>query len=64
VARSVKLQADYALDGVVALADAETVRQRAADRYMGDTIDRQLAEADLVLGVCVIRSFRLPALSA
>lgn len=49
VARSVKLLGDYALDGVVVLADAETVRQRAADRYMGDTIDRQLAEADLIV---------------
>lgn len=49
VARSVKLLGDYALDGVVVLADAETVRARAADRYMGDTIDRQLADADLIV---------------
>lgn len=49
VAHSVKLLIDYALDAVVVLADAETVRQRAADHYMGDTIDRQLAEADLIV---------------
>jgi G3E family GTPase len=49
VARSVKLLGEYALDGVVVLADAETVRQRAVDPYMGDTIDRQLAEADLIV---------------
>jgi G3E family GTPase len=36
------------LDGTVVLADAETVRARAADRYVGDTIARQLAGADLV----------------
>lgn len=49
VAHSVKLLVEYALDGIVVLADAETLRQRAADRYMGDTIDRQLAEADLIV---------------
>jgi G3E family GTPase len=37
------------LDGTVVLADAETVRARAADRYVGDTIARQLAGADLVV---------------
>ena len=31
------------------LVDAETVRERAADRYLGDTVTRQLAEADLVV---------------
>jgi len=49
VARSVRLLGDYALDGVIVLADAETVRARAADRYMGDTIERQLADADLIV---------------
>ncbi len=49
VARSVALIAGCSIDGVVVLADAETVAARAADRYMGDTITRQLAEADLVL---------------
>lgn len=49
VARSVTLVAALAVDGVVVLADAETVRERAADPYMGDTIARQLEEADLVV---------------
>ena len=49
VARSIKLIAGFDIDSVAVLADAETVRARAADRYMGDTIERQLAEADLVL---------------
>jgi G3E family GTPase len=49
VARSVALIAAYSMDGVVVLADAETVQARAADRYMGDTIARQLAEADIVV---------------
>ena len=49
VARAVKLLPDYAIDGVVVVADAETVRARAADRYMGDTIARQLADADLIV---------------
>ena len=33
----------------VVLADAETVRGRAADRYIGSTVRRQLAQADLIL---------------
>ena len=49
IAGTVGLLADFALDGTVVLADAETVRRRAADRYVGGTVRRQLAEADLIL---------------
>ena len=49
IASSLTLLIGYRLDAVLVLADAETVRTRAADRYLGDTIARQLAEADLVL---------------
>ena len=47
--QSVALLPGLAIDGVVVLADAETVRQRAADRYMGDTVRGQLADADLIV---------------
>jgi len=33
----------------VVLADAETVQQQARDKYMGDTICRQIADADIIL---------------
>jgi G3E family GTPase len=49
VASAVQLVPGFALDAVVVLADAENVRERAADRYMGDTIERQLAQADLIV---------------
>jgi len=49
IAATASLLPGYVVDGVVVLADAETVRERAADRYLGDTIQRQLADADLVL---------------
>ncbi len=49
VARSAALIPAFSIDSVVVLADAETVRARASDRYMGDTITRQLGEADLVV---------------
>jgi G3E family GTPase len=49
VARSAALVPAYAIDSVLVLADAETVRARAGERYMGDTITRQLDEADLVV---------------
>ncbi len=49
VASAVGLLEAYALDGIVVLADAETVRRHAADAYLGDTITRQLAAADLLV---------------
>ena len=36
-------------DAVVVLADAELVEETAADQYVGDTVRRQLAAADLVI---------------
>jgi G3E family GTPase len=49
VAASLTLLADVVLESVVVLVDAETVRARAADRYLADTIERQLHAADLVV---------------
>ncbi len=49
IAGTVGLLQGFALDGAVVLADAETVRGRAGDRYIGSTVRRQLAEADLIL---------------
>ena len=49
IAGTVGLLQDFALDGAVVLADAETVRARAGDRYIGSTVRRQLVEADLIL---------------
>jgi G3E family GTPase len=49
VARAVRLVPGIEVDGVVVLADAETVRARAVDRYVGDTVLRQLEEADLLV---------------
>jgi G3E family GTPase len=39
----------FELHGVVVCADAETVRQRADDRWVADTVRAQLASADVVL---------------
>ena len=49
VARLLRLAPDLEVEGVVVLVDAETVRERAADRYVGDLVRQQLAEADLLL---------------
>ena len=51
-----------ARDGVIVVLDAETVRQRAADRRVGDTITRQLAAADLLLLNKIDLAGDLPAL--
>ena len=39
----------YRLDGVIVLADAETVREQAQDPYIGETIQQQLKAADILL---------------
>jgi G3E family GTPase len=37
------------LDGIIVLADAETVRAKARDKYVGRTVLRQLRGADLIV---------------
>jgi G3E family GTPase len=37
------------LDGIVVVADAETVQARAGDKYVGDVVRQQLAAADLIV---------------
>ena len=49
VASALTLLAGYALAGITVVADATLVRSQAADRYLADTIERQLEAADLVL---------------
>jgi G3E family GTPase len=49
VARTLSLVDGLMLDAVLVLADAESLRERAADRYVGDTVSLQLREADLVV---------------
>ena len=49
IASSIGLLQDYVCDGVVVLADAETVRERCTDRYLSDTVERQLDDADIVI---------------
>ena len=39
----------YRLDGVVVVADAETVRRRSADRVVGRTVQRQLNAAEVLV---------------
>jgi G3E family GTPase len=49
IAASVTLIDGFAMDGVIVLADAETVQTQARDTYVGDTIERQLHDANIVL---------------
>lgn len=49
IAGTLSLLPDFSIDGVVVLADAETVQLRANDKFMADTILRQLGDADIVL---------------
>jgi G3E family GTPase len=49
VARAVRLVPGLDADGVVVVADAETIRARADDPWVGDTVRQQLADADLLV---------------
>jgi len=49
VASAVGLLPAFRIDGIVVLVDADTVRARVDDVYVGDTIRRQLAAADLLV---------------
>jgi G3E family GTPase len=49
VASSLTLLQGFRIDGVAVLADAQSVRTTAKDKYLADTIERQLADAELVL---------------
>ena len=49
IVQSLSLLPDLAIDGVIVLADVETIEQRARDRYMSDTVLAQLAHADIIL---------------
>jgi G3E family GTPase len=66
VARAARLAPGIGIDGVVVLVDAETVRARAHDRHVGDTVRQQLAEADLLVlnKVDLLAPQALPALRA
>ena len=37
------------LDGIIVMADAEQVRDKAADKFVGETVVRQFSQADLIL---------------
>ena len=49
IANSLSLMVDFSVDGVVVLADAETIMKRSKDKYMSDTVLRQLEDADIIL---------------
>lgn len=49
LARLAKGHPRLALDSVIVVADAETIRNRAADKYVGDLVRRQLAAADIIV---------------
>jgi len=49
IASTLGLVPGLSRESTVVLADAETLGARATDRYVGDTLTRQLASADLVL---------------
>lgn len=49
IVASVGLLNGFRADGIVIVADAETIQRSARDKYMGDTVLRQLSDADIVV---------------
>lgn len=49
IASSLSLMQGLQLLGIIVLANADTIRVQAEDRYVGDTIHRQLQHADVIV---------------
>lgn len=49
IAGSLTLLEDFSLDGIICLVDAGEIQLQAGDKYLHDTIERQLMETDLVI---------------
>lgn len=49
IAASLSLQAGVQVDAVVVLADADAIRARHRNEFLSDTVERQLADASLVV---------------
>ena len=49
IAANIGLMEQYLLAGIVVLADSETILNHATDEFIGDTIIRQLNDADLIV---------------
>ena len=49
IAASVSILDGFQLDGIIVVVDAETIQDQAQDPYIGDTITRQLADANSVV---------------
>ena len=49
IAGTIDLLPAYSIAGISVLADAAHIRAQAADDYIGDTIERQLTQADLII---------------
>lgn len=49
IAASVSLIPGIFVNSTIVLVNAELIREQASDRYVGDTIDRQLHSADLLI---------------
>ncbi|MEE9315352.1 MAG: CobW family GTP-binding protein [Rhizobiaceae bacterium] len=49
IVNTVRLLDTFSTDGIVVLADAETIQQGVKHKYMGDTIERQLSDANIIV---------------
>ena len=49
IASTVELSPEMRVGGICVLADALNIRTQARDEYIGDTIERQLADADIIV---------------
>jgi len=49
IGATIGLLSGYVVDGIAVMADAETIQSSASDRYMGDTVSAQLAQADIII---------------
>ena len=49
IAASVSINGNFEIAGIITLVDSEIILEQASNEYIGDTIERQLGDSDIVL---------------
>lgn len=49
IAASVSINGNFEIAGIITLVDSELILEQASNEYIGDTIERQLGDSDIVL---------------
>ena len=64
IAASVSINGNFEIAGIITVVDSELILEQASNEYIGDTIERQLGDSDIVLlNKCDLVDEVIPCLS-